>query len=125
MATPNITVVYKWTANPGKLDELTAIYDRVTNEMKANEPGANAVQVYVSKTENALYVRDEFDDAGALAFHLQNTAGAHFPELLAVAKPGSFLFFGDVPEELQQGAVQMGLAAEFGSSAFGFDRAQA
>jgi quinol monooxygenase YgiN len=125
MPSSNITVVYKWTAHPGKLDELAAIYGQVTNVMKENEPGASAVQVYVSEPENALYVRDEFDDAGAMAFHLQNTAGPHFPQLLEIATPGSFLFFGDVPAELQQATKQMGLAAEFGTSAFGFDRAGA
>ena len=30
MQNQHITVVYKWTANPGKLDELTSIYADVT-----------------------------------------------------------------------------------------------
>ena len=125
MTSQNVTVVYKWTAHPGKLEQLTAIYSQVTQAMNEAEPGANAVQVYVSEDENALYVRDEFDDAGAMAFHLQHTAGPRFPQLLEVATPGSFLFFGDVPAELQQATKQMGLASEFGSRVFGFDRAQA
>ena len=64
---------------PGKLDELTAIYRAVTDAMEQNEPGAEAVHVYVSEADNALYVRDEFADANAVGFHLQTTAGAHFP----------------------------------------------
>ena len=67
----------------------------------------------------------QFADAGALGFHLQSTAAAHFPQLLEVARPGPFLFFGDVPAELQQGALQMGLAAEFGNRVTGFERATA
>ena len=63
METNAITVVYKWTAKPGQLDALKSIYDGVTDAMKANEPGALEVQVYVSENENALYVRDVFADA--------------------------------------------------------------
>ena len=85
-----ITVVYKWTAKPGKLKDLTQIYKGVTDAMHANEPGALAVQVYVSEDENALYVRDDFADAKALGFHLSETAGPHFPNLLEVATPGAF-----------------------------------
>ena len=118
----HITVVYKWTAQPGKLGELTSIYEQVTQAMNQNEPGANAVHCYVSEQENALYVRDEFDDAAALGFHLSETAGPHFPQLLAIASPGPFFFFGNVPEELKQATEQMQLGAEFGSHAFGFDR---
>ena len=57
------------------------------------------------------------------AFHLGTTAGAHFGDLLAIATPGPFFFLGPVPEELQQGALQMGLAAEFGTHVAGYDRA--
>jgi len=122
MTQSHITVVYKWTAKPGKLDELAKIYGEVTEAMRANEPDAQAVHCYVSKEENALYVRDEFKDAGALGLHLSTTAPAHFPKLLEIASPGSFSFLGDVPDELKQGALQMGLAAEFGTHACGFDR---
>ena len=68
MDSNHVTVMYKWTAQPGKLDELTSIYSDVTEAMKANEPGAEAVHIYVSKEENALYVRDEFEDAAAMGF---------------------------------------------------------
>lgn len=122
MDTNTITVIYKWTAKPGKLEELKGIYNGVTEAMKANEPGALAVQIYVSAEENALYVRDEFADANALGFHLSETAGPHFPTLLEVATPGAFYFFGDVPAEMQQAAKGMGLAAEFGDHVVGFNR---
>jgi quinol monooxygenase YgiN len=122
MGNSHITVVYKWTAKPGKLDELKAIYAGVTEAMEQNEPGAMAVHCYVSEAENALYVRDEFKDAGALGFHLQSAAGPHFPQLLEVAAPGPFFFFGDVPEELKQATEQMQLGAEFGTHTIGFDR---
>ena len=118
----HVTVVYKWTAHPGKLDELTAIYRDVTTAMEENEPGAEAVHVYVSEADNALYVRDEFADAGAVGFHLQSTAGVHFPQLLAVATPGPFFFMGEVPDEMKQATEQMQLGAEFASHAAGFDR---
>lgn len=118
----SITVIYKWTAKPGQLDALKGIYDGVTAAMQADEPGALEVQVYVSEEENALYVRDVFADAGALGFHLSKTAGPHFPNLLEVATPGAFLFFGDVPTEMQQAAKAMGLAAEFAGHRIGFTR---
>jgi quinol monooxygenase YgiN len=120
---PNaITVVYKWTAKPGQLDTLTGIYKGVTDAMEANEPGALAVHVYVSEDDDALYVCDEFADVNALGFHLSETAGPHFPKLLEVATPGTFYFFGNVPEEMQQAARGMGLAAEFSSHVKGFNR---
>ena len=117
-----ITVIYKWTANPGKLEELTAIYRGVTEAMQANEARALAVHVYVSQEDSALYVRDEFADADALGFHPSQTAGPHFPGLLEVATPGTFYFFGNVPAELQDATRKMGLAAEFGTHVTGFNR---
>jgi len=101
---------------------LKSIYEQVTEAMKQNEPDAQAVHCYVSEKDNALYVRDEFKDAAALGLHLSSTAAGHFPQLLAIAVPGPFLFFGDVPDELQQATEQMQLGAEFSTHAFGFDR---
>ena len=122
MDSNHISVIYKWTAQPGKLDELTSIYKDVTDAMAANEPGAEAVHIYVSEQEHAVYVRDEFKDAGAMGFHLSTTAAAHFPNLLAIATPGPFFFLGEVPQELQQATEQMQLGGEFATRAAGFDR---
>ena len=122
MQNDHITVVYKWTAKPGKLDELASIYSQVTDQMEQNEPDAEAAHVYVSEKEGALYVRDEFKNAAALGYHLQSTAQAHFGDLLAIAEPGPFMFFGEVPVELQMATEQMGLGAEFGSHNSGFER---
>ncbi|MGI9646238.1 MAG: putative quinol monooxygenase [Ilumatobacteraceae bacterium] len=122
MDTDHITVVYKWTAQPGKLEELASIYSDVTDAMEQNEPGAEAVHVYVSEADNALYVRDEFTDANAMGFHLGTTAAAHFPSLLAIATPGPFFFLGDVPAEMKQATEQMQLGGEFASHSAGFDR---
>ena len=118
----HITVVYKWTAQPGKLDELASIYAEVTEAMKQNEPDAEAVHCYVSEKDNALYVRDEFKDAAAMGYHLGTTAAGHFPKLLAIATPGPFFFMGEVPEELKQATEQMQLGGEFSSHTSGFDR---
>ena len=122
MDSNHVTVVYKWTAQPGKLDELAAIYADVTAAMEQNEPGAEAVHVYVSETDNALYVRDEFANADAVGFHLGTTAGAHFPSLLAIATPGPFFFMGEVPGEMKAATDQMQLGAEFSTHSAGFDR---
>ena len=92
-----ITVVYKWTAKSGQLETLTNIYKGVTDAMEANEPGALAVDVYVSEDESAIYVRDEFADVSAVGFHLQETAAPHFPNLLEVATPGAFYFLAKFP----------------------------
>jgi quinol monooxygenase YgiN len=122
MTSEHITVVYKWTAQPGKLDELASIYADVTAAMERNEPGAEAVHIYVAPDANALVVRDEFVDAAAMGFHLSTTAAAHFPKLLEIATPGPFFFLGDVPSELRQATEQMQLGAEFGTHTAGFDR---
>ncbi|MEM9564292.1 MAG: antibiotic biosynthesis monooxygenase [Actinomycetota bacterium] len=122
MDSNHITVVYRWTAKPGKLDELTAIYESVTQAMEQNEPGAEAVHLYVSEQDNAVYVRDEFVDADAMGFHLGTTAAAHFPDLLAIATPGPFFFLGDVPDEMRQATEQMQLGGQFATHAAGFDR---
>jgi quinol monooxygenase YgiN len=122
MDSNHITVVYKWTAQPGKLDELTTIYQAVTDAMEQNEPGAETVHVYASAEENAIYVRDEFVDADAMGFHLGTTAAAHFPDLLAIATPGPFFFLGDVPAEMKAATEQMQLGGQFATHAAGFDR---
>jgi quinol monooxygenase YgiN len=122
MTSEHITVVYKWTAQPGKLDELASIYADVTAAMERNEPGAEAVHIYVAPDANALVVRDEFVDAAAMGFHLSTTAAAHFPKLLEIATPGPFFFLGDVPSELRLATEQMQLGAEFGTHTAGFDR---
>ena len=122
MNTDHVTVVYKWIAHPGKLDELTSIYRDVTDAMEQNEPGAEAVYLQVAEDENAVYVRDEFSDAGALGFHLGTTAAAHFPQLLEVATPGPFFFLGEVPDEIRQGTAAMGLDAGFAPRLAGFER---
>ena len=122
MGSNHVTVVYKWTARPGKLDELASIYADVTNAMEQNEPGAEAVHVYVSEADNALYVRDEFTDAGAVGFHLSSTAAAHFPAPFAIATPGPFFFMGSVPDEMKAATEQMRLGAEFSTHSAGFDR---
>ena len=118
----HITVVYKWTAQPGKLDELTSIYTEVTKAMEANEPGAEEVYVHVSEQDNAIYVRDEFRDAEAMGFHLSTTAAAHFPQLLAIATPGPFFFLGEVPDAMKQATEQMQLGGEFARLMAGFTR---
>ena len=122
MESQHITVVYKWTAQPGKLDELISIYTDVTKAMEQNEAGAEAVHCYASEQENALYVRDEFKNANAMGYHLQTTAAAHFPTLLSIATPGPFFFFGDVPQELKAATEQMQLGAEFALHTSGFNR---
>ena len=118
----HVTVIYKWSAHAGKLEELSSIYESVTEAMQQNEPGAETVHVYVSPEENALYVRDEFTDAGAMGFHLSTTAAAHFPDLLAIATPGPFFFMGDVPDEMKAATEQMGLGGQFATHLAGFDR---
>ena len=122
MNTEHVTVIYKWIAHPGKLDELAAIYDDVTAAMEQNEPGAEAVHVYVSQDDNSLTVRDEFADAGAVGFHLGTTAANHFGSLLAIATPGPFFFMGPVTDEIKAGTAQMGLDAHFSDHRVGYDR---
>ena len=117
-----ITVVYKWTAHEGKGNQLKAIYEDVTKAMEENEPGALKVDCFYDENTGVLLVSDLFADANAVGFHLGTTAAAHFPSLLQVATPGPFLFCGDVPAEMQQAAVGMGLDAIFAPKSFGFGR---
>ena len=117
-----ITVFYKWTAKPGKLDALKEMYKEVYKAMKDNEPDSLKMECYFADEENAIIVHDLFKDGAALGFHLMGTAAQHFPQLLEIAVPGPFLFCGDVPEELKQAAQGMNMGAEFGYHSFGFDR---
>jgi hypothetical protein len=87
-----------------------------------NVSGAEAVHIYVSERDNAVYVRDEFEEAAAMGFHLGTTAAAHFPQMLAIATPGSFFFLGDVLEDIEQATEQMQLGGEFAIHSAGFDR---
>ncbi len=122
MKNQEITVFYKWTAQPGKLDELKAIYENVLKEMEENESDTLKMACYFADEENAIYVHDLFKDGAALGAHLGGTAARHFPELAKIAIPGPFFFCGDVPAELMQAAKGMKMGAEFGTYAFGFER---
>ena len=122
MNSQEITVVYKWTAKPGKGEELRAIYSDVEKQMFETEPNALRVDCYYNEASGELLVYDLFKDGAALGQHLGTTAAGHFPSLLQIADPGPFLFCGEVPEELQQAALGMGLKATFAPRAFGFNR---
>ncbi len=122
MKNQEVMVVYKWTAKQGKSEELKAIYREVESQMKSNEPGAIKVQCYFDKTSTTLVVMDLFADANAVGFHLGTTAAGHFNNLLEIAIPDEFLFCGEVPEEMKQAAVGMGLNATFAPKVFGFER---
>ncbi|MDW3649319.1 MAG: antibiotic biosynthesis monooxygenase [Bacteroidia bacterium] len=123
MKNQSITVVYTWTANPGKSEELKSIYQSVAKQMQETEPNALQVDCFFDDSSRTLVVYDLFKDGAALGQHLGTTAAGHFPQLLKIANPGSFLFCGEVPEELKQAALGMGLDATFAPRAFGFNRA--
>ena len=122
MDNQEVMVVYKWTAKEGKSEELKAIYRKVESQMKSNEPGALNVQCYFEEASSTLVVMDLFSDAGAVGFHLGTTAAGHFESLMQIASPGEFLFCGELPEEMKQAAVGMGLNAIFAPQIFGFER---
>jgi quinol monooxygenase YgiN len=122
MTNQEVLVVYKWTAKEGQSDALKAIYKEVLQQMEANEPGAKHVECYFDETSSALVVMDLFTDAGAVGFHLGSTAAGHFENLLSIANPGEFLFCGEIPEEMKQAALGMGLQATFAPKIFGFQR---
>ena len=123
MSNQQITVVYKWTAKPGKAEELKSIYRDVEKQMQASEPDALKVDCYFDEGNDVLIVYDLFKDAAALGLHLSTTAAGHFPTLLQIATPGPFLFCGEVPDALKQAAIGMGLDATFAPHIFGFERA--
>lgn len=123
MTNQEVIVVYKWTANQGKAEELKAIYAEVTRQMEANEPDAKRVSCHFEEQTSTLIVVDIFANAAAVGFHLGTTAAAHFGELLILATPGEFIFCGDIPEEMKQAALGMGLQATFAPAIFGFDKA--
>ena len=122
MNSQEITVVYRWTANPGKLDEVKAIYEQVMSEMESTEPGALKMECYFADDAGEVIVHDVFADGAALGQHLGTTAANHFAKLSEIAVPGPFFFCGDVPAELRQAAESMNMGAVFGSHAFGFER---
>lgn len=122
MTNQAVMVVYKWTAKKGQSEALKAIYKEVLQQMETNEPGAKHVECYFDQTSSTLIVMDLFADAGAVGFHLGTTAAGHFENLLSIANPGEFLFCGEVPEEMKQAALGMGLMATFAPRIFGFKR---
>jgi quinol monooxygenase YgiN len=122
MKNQEVLVVYSWTAKEGQGEALKGIYKEVSEQMERNEPGAMRVDCYFDASSNRLVVMDHFADAGAVGFHLGTTAAAHFNDLLQIAVPGEFLFCGDIPEEMKQAAVGMGLQATFAPNVFGFKR---
>ena len=122
MTNQEVKVVYKWTSKEGQSEVLKSIYKEVLQQMESNEPGAQHVECYFDEASSTLVVIDLFADAGAVGFHLGTTAAGHFENLLKVAIPGEILFCGEVPEEMKQAAVGMGLKATFAPRIFGFNR---
>lgn len=122
MNNQEITVVYKWVAKPGNAGELKSIYREVSLQMEQTEPNTLKVDCYFDEGSGTLIVYDLFDGGAALGQHLGTTAAGHFPTLLQIADPGPFFFCGNVPEELKQAALGMGLDATFAPRVFGFDR---
>ena len=122
MENQEVMVVYTWTAKEGNSEKLKGIYREVEHQMKSNEPGALKMHCYFDESSSRLVVMDLFADAGAVGFHLGTTAAGHFNELLAIATPGEFLFCGEVPEDMKQAAIGMGLKATFAHRIFGFYR---
>ena len=70
MTNQEITVVYKWTAKPGKADELNAIYKEVEKQMQETEPNALKVDCYFDESTNTLIVYDLFKDGAAFTDRL-------------------------------------------------------
>ena len=122
MSNQEVMVVYKWTAKEGQSETLKGIYSDVLQQMKSNEPDAKHVECYFDESSATLVVMDLFAHAGAVGFHLGTTAAGHFENLLSIANPGEFLFCGEVPEEMKQAALGMGLKATFAPRIFGFKR---
>ena len=79
MKNKQITVFYKWTAKPGKLDELKDMYKEVFRAMQENEPDSLKMKCYFDDEQNAIIVHDLFKDGDALGFHLMGTAAQQFP----------------------------------------------
>ena len=76
----------------------------------------------MSETGNQIVIHEVFEDGDALAFHLSETAAQFFPQLVAFATPGPFIFRGDVPEELKAAAYGMNMGAIFTGDWDGFER---
>ena len=122
MNSNHVTVVYKWTAQPGKLDELTAIYKPGHRRDGAERAGRrDRACLRLSRRQRSVRPR-RVRRREAIGFHLGTTAAGHFPDLLAIATPGPFFFLGDDPAEMKAATAQMQLAAEFATHAAGFDR---
>ncbi|MEM9075955.1 MAG: antibiotic biosynthesis monooxygenase [Bacteroidota bacterium] len=122
MENQEVMVVYTWTAKKGHSEALKSIYKEVESQMNTNEPGALEMQCHFDEVSGTLVVVDLFANAGAVGFHLGTTAAGHFENLLQIAVPGEFLFCGEVPEEMKQAALGMGLKATFAPRISGFSR---
>jgi quinol monooxygenase YgiN len=122
MSDQEISVTYMWTAKPGKMEELKAIYENVALETEANEPGVPWMNCYEVQGSDAIIIQEVFEDGAALAMHLGKTAAQFFPGLLEIADPGPFFFCGSMPDEIVQAAGEMGLDATFATRIFGFAR---
>ncbi len=117
-----IALTYVWTAHEGQEERLVATYGAVGEILEANEPGLISYEIAVSETGNQIVVHEVFEDGDALAFHLSETAGQFFPQLVEFATPGPFIFRGDVPDELKAAAYQMEMGAIFTGDWEGYER---
>ena len=122
--TSEIDLTYVWTAKTGMNQQLVATYQAVGEVLDANEPGLLMYEMSVSEQGDQIVIREIFEDADALAFHLTSTAAQYFPQISEIATPGPFIFRGEVPAELKQAAYQMDMGAIFTGDWSGFDRSE-
>lgn len=121
-ADQQIELVYIWTAKPSMEQQLIGTYSAVGEVLDKHEPGLLEYEISVSETGHQIVIHEVFEDANALAFHLQSTAAQYFPQITEIAVPGPFIFRGDVPEELKAAAYQMDMGAIFTTDWTGFNR---
>jgi len=121
-ASTQIELTYVWTAHDGQAERLIATYEAVGDMLEAHEPGLIFYEIAVSERGDQIVIHEVFEDGDALAFHLSETAAAFFPQLVAFATPGPFIFRGDVPEDLKAAAYGMNMGAIFTGDWDGFER---
>ena len=122
MNSQEVIVTARWTAKPGKKDGLKALWEAVSVQAKATEPGLRKLECYEVHGSEAVIIHEVFQDGVALGAHLVGTAAEFFPKLLAISDPGPYFFLGNVPDELAQAASGMNMGAIISSRAFGFSR---
>ena len=98
MAEPNTHWIVDMVVEPGKLEEFKTLMAEMVVSAKA-EPGVLDYEWFLGADGRTVSIHERYRDAQASADHSAKFREKYAPKFFALAKPGKFVFLGEVTAE--------------------------